>query len=341
MKGVSRNLLYITLVGMVSTANAIEPIPDQAGWSGFVTVGVASLTTKSNLIAGVDRFNLELGDKKINSLSDEPDANSAGMPQLNFSLNYTFAGRTQLFLGNSLENLVEFDRATIAGARQQFADRSIVELSLVSSPKLSPVQVWKDPYVTGVKRKETDRTSNGVRLEYDKILGTGFGVQYTQRKIDVDDEKSGTTQLGLPSDQAKLLKRSGDSKRLELAYTFPRKDRHVFKVSVAGLKQDLDGEAMSGNQTQGQLTHVYLGERFTLASNVFVGKQDYDKKNPVFNKDRNDDILGLGFVLFDKKIFNSKNWVGQGTLVWYQQDSNIDFYYQSSTFVGIGAQYRF
>jgi len=341
MKAVSRNLLFLGFAGVCSTANAIEPIPEQPGWSGFVTVGVASLTTKSNLLAGVDRFNLDLGDKKIDSLSDEPDANSAGMLQLNFSAAYTFAGQTQLFIGNTLENLVEFDRATIGGVRQQFKDKSIVELSLVSSPKLSPVQVWKDPYVTGVDRKETDRTSNGVRLEYDKIGGTGFGVQYTQRKIEIDDEKSGTTQLGLPADQAKLLKREGDTKRLELAYTFPRKDRHVFKVSIAGMKQDLDGEAMSGDQTQAQLTHVYLGERFTLASNVIVGTQDYDKKNPVFNKDRNDDILGLGFVLFDKKIFNSKNWVGQGTLVWYQQDSNIDFYYQSSTFVGIGAQYRF
>lgn len=341
MKMVLRSAVGLMVAIGGGTANAIEPIPDQPGWSGFVTVGVASISAKSNLVSGVDRFNLDLGDKKINSLSDEPDANSAGMLQLNFSLNYTFAGQTQLFLGNSLENLVEFDRATIGGVRQQFKDRSIVELSLVSSPKFSPVQVWKDPYVTGVDRKEADRTSNGVRIEYDKILGTGFGVQYTQRKIEIDDEQSGTTQLGLPADQAKLLKREGDTKRLELAYTFPRKDRHVFKVSIAGLKQDLDGEAMSGDQTQAQLTHVYLGERFTLASNVFVGKQDYDKTNPVFNKTRDDDILGLGFVVFDKKIFNSKNWVGQGTLVWYQQDSNIDFYYQSSTFVGIGAQYRF
>ena len=341
MKRTSRYLLATALVGMAGTVSAIEPIPNQKGWSGFLTLGVASLTTKSNLIAGVERFNVDLGDKKINSLSDEPDSNTAGIPQINFGVNYTFEGQTQLFVGNSLENLVEFDRATIAGVRQQFKDKSIVELSLVSSPKASPVQVWKDPYVTGVNRKETDRTSNGVRLEYDKILGTGFGVQYTQRKIDVDDERSGTTQLGLSSDQAKLLKRSGDTKNLELAYTLPRKDRHVFKVSIAGLKEDLDGEAMSGDRTQAQLTHVYLGERFTLASNIVVGKQDYDKKNPVFNKDRNDDILGLGFVLFDKKIFNSKNWVGQGTLVWYQQDSNIDFYYQSSTFVGIGAQYRF
>ena len=33
--------------------------------------------------------------------------------------------------------------------------------------------------VAGEKRATTDRTSRGLRVEYDRILGSGFGVRYT------------------------------------------------------------------------------------------------------------------------------------------------------------------
>jgi len=119
--------------------------------------------------------------------------------------------------------------------RQQFSDKSILELSMVSTPFLSPTQTWEDPYVVGVNRKETDRTSRGPRIEYDKILGTGFGVQYTQRKTEIDKERSGTTQLGLPADQAKLLEREGDTRRLVGYYRFPRIERNIFEIRVGRL----------------------------------------------------------------------------------------------------------
>jgi len=341
MKVVSRFLLSMMPIVVSGVADAIEPIPEKPGWSGFVTVGVGSLSAETNMVAGIDRYGIDIGEPRIESLSDEPDSMSTGLPQLNLNINYTFASQTQLFFGNSLENILQFDTASIAGVRQQFNDRSIVELSMVSTPMLSPTQTWQDPYVVGVKRKETDRTSRGPRIEYDRILGSGFGVQYTQRAIEIDNERSGTTQLGLPAAQAKLLEREGDTKRLVVSYRFPRMDRSVLEVRVGQLKEDLDGKAMSGTENQLQLTHVYLGERFTLATNVFFAQQDYDKTNPVFGKTRDDDTLGLGFVVFDKKIFNSKNWFGQASLVWYEQDSNIDFYDASMTIINIGAQYRF
>jgi hypothetical protein len=61
----------------------------------------------------------------------------------------------------------------------------------------------------------------------------------------------------------------------------------------------------------------------------------------VFNETREDDTWGVGFVLFDRQIFNSQQWVGQATLVYQQQSSNISFYEASSTVFSLGAQYRF
>jgi hypothetical protein len=341
MKAGSVNLLFLATVITGGVANAIEPVPDTPGWSGLVTMGLGALDAKTNMVAGIDRYNIDIGEKKINSLSAEPDSKSTGMPQLNLNINYTFASQTQLYFGNSLENVLQFDTAAIAGVRQQFSDKSILEVGMVSTPFLSPTQTWEDPYVVGVNRKETDRTSRGPRIEYDNILGTGFGVQYTQRKTEIDKERSGTTQLGLPADQAELLKRDGDTRRFVGYYRFPRIERNVFEIRVGRLSEDLDGKAMSGDQDQIQLTYVYLGDRFTVASNLFAAQQDFDKRNPVFDKTRSDDTLGLGIVVIDKKIFNSKQWFGQASLVWYDQDSNIDFYDASTAIFTAGAQYRF
>jgi hypothetical protein len=341
MNGKFRSGLLLAAVVISGAAKAIEPIPAEPGWSGFVTVGLGVLSAKTNMVSGVDRYGIDLGDATISSLSAKPGSTSTAIPQVNLNINYTFSTQTQLFLGNSLENVVQFDTAAILGVRQQFSDKSILELSFVSTPFISPVQVWQDPYVVGVARQETDRFSRGPRIEYDRILGSGFGVRYTQRKTEIDEERSGTTQLGLPAAQASLLSREGDTKQLQVSYRFPRVGRNVFEVRLGMSKEDLDGKAMSGDQHEFQLTHVYLGERFTLASNLFLARQDYDAVNPVFNTTREDDYWGLGFILFDRKIFNSKNWFGQLTLVYHNQDSSIDFYNATSAIAAAGAQYRF
>ncbi|UCH53735.1 MAG: DUF2860 family protein [Pseudomonadota bacterium] len=341
MKRVSQAVLLLAFAALANTANAIDPIPTEPGWSGFVNLGVGALKAETNMVAGIDRYGLEIGDETVSSLSNAPDSKSTGIPQLNLNVNYTFASQTQVFLGNSLEDIVTLDTASVIGVRQQFADKSILALSAVSTPLISPVQVWEDPYVVGVARTKTDRTSRGGRIEYDKILGSGFGVQVTRRTTEIDSELSGTTQLGLAPAQAQLLNRNGDVKRLVAYYRFPRVDRNEFELRLGRRTEDLDGEAMSGDQNEIQLTYAYLGNRFLAGGTVFYWKEDYDAVNPVFNKTREDKTLGLALFLFDTKLFNSKTWWGQASAVWVNQDSNIDFYDASSLIVTVGVQYRF
>ena len=331
----------LALVAMATAASAIEPIPAAPGWSGHVVVGGTSISAKTNMVSGISAYHVNIGKKTINSLSTEPESLNRGAPQLNLNLKYTFSTQTQLFLGNSVENVVELDRASVAGVRQQFSDKSILELSAVTTPYGSPLTVWEDPYVVGVERRETDRTSRGARIEYDRILGTGFGVQYTARTIEVENERSGTTQLGLPPAQAELLQREGKINRLVLSYGLPVSARNQLQIRVGRLTDDLDGKAMSGDQNEIQLTHTYLGDRFITSSTTFFWKEDFDAVNPVFAKTREDKTIGLAFFLFDRKIFNSKNWWGSFQAIWVDQNSNIDFYDASSLIVNLGAMYRF
>ena len=340
MTATSRSALWVTTIVLSGAVHAIEPIPEQPGFSGFVTLGLGVLSAETNQVAGIDAYGVEVGNATISSLS-APESKSSALPQFNLGLNYTFATQTQVFLGNSLESVVQFDTASLFGVRQQFRDKSILELSVVSTPIISPVQVWQDPYVVGVERQETDRISRGLRIEYDRILGSGFGLRYTQRKTEIDEERSGTVQLGLSAADAALLSREGDVKQTVVSYRFARAGQNVFEVRLGLTKEDLDGQAMSGDQYEFQLTHVYLGERFTLASNLFLATQEYDAVNPVFGQTREDDTWGVGFILFDRKIFNSKNWLGQATLVYHKQSSNIAFYEASSATFALGAQYRF
>ena len=334
-------LLVHLLVALASSAYAIEAIPQETGWSGYVRMGAGGVQAKTNMVSGIDRFSIDIGNEKVDSLDDDPESESFPVPQLNLNLKYTFSTQTQLFTGNSLEDIVQLDTVTVFGVRQQFSDRSILELSAVASPSFAPAQVWEDPYVVGEDREETDRTSSGLRLEYDKILGTGFGLQYTQRETEIDDELSGTTQFGLTSAEAALLGREGDTRRLVVNYKFEPTGKGVYSLRVGTSDIDLDGEAMSGDLNSVQLTYAHFTDRFITAISGTVSNTDYDARNPVFGKTRDDDSLGLALFVFDKGLFDSKDWWGQGSIAWVEQDSNIDFYDQSVMAITLGVQRNF
>ena len=341
MKRFQSILLLPVFAVIAGSANAIEAIPEEEGWSGHLRLGAGGFQSETNMVAGIDRYGIETGNAKIDSLGDSPESQSTPVPQVNLNLKYTFETRTQLFIGNSLEDIVQMDLVSIFGVRQQFSDRSIVEVSVVKSPSFGPVQVWEDPYVVGEDREETDRSSFGLRLEYDKILGSGFGVRFTQRETEIDDELSGTTQLGLSEAEAALLDREGDTTSVSVRYQFKPVDRNVFSLRLGTSDDDRDGDAMASDSNQLQLTWVHLGDRFITALNGALLTMDYDARNPVFGKTREDDGYGLALLLFDKGLFDGKDWWGTATLMYIEQDSNIDFYDQSSSSVIVGVQRNF
>lgn len=125
----------------------------------------------------------DIGKSRIDSLTDSPDSESDVILVLNGELAYTLVStRTQVFIGNSFEDFIRFEATTMAGARQEMPDSSIVALSYLFSA--IPTEVWADPYVVGQNRSKTDRTSPCLRLGYDKILGSDFEIRFAWRDID-------------------------------------------------------------------------------------------------------------------------------------------------------------
>ena len=81
--------LFIALIMSAGIASAVDPIPVESGFSGFVRPGVGYMSYKTNMVASF--LGYDLSEKKTNSLSDSPSSESTGLGLVPFSLQYTFA----------------------------------------------------------------------------------------------------------------------------------------------------------------------------------------------------------------------------------------------------------
>jgi hypothetical protein len=327
----------------LSPAYAIEPIPAESGFSGFLSLGGGYNRVKSNMIAG-NTFG-DVGHRSVDSLTDSPDSKSAGSLQFNYDLRYTFAGtRTQIFLGTALEDALRYDTATQLGVSQELPGKNLVAAGLLFSS--IPTEVWKDPYVLYYNRSKTDRTSTGFRVAWDRIFGSELELQYSYRKIDVEDEYSGYFS-GLNPVQIGLLDRNGDAQRAEVLYRFFFDGKkHVIIPSVTYFNYDLDGDAMSNDGFDFQLSYGYNGDVISLVVNGFIGYADYDKRNPIYGKTQKDDHYGASLVAFYHKPFGWQAPFFKKTSLYFrtaylESDANIDFYDTEIFTAGAGLLFRF
>ncbi len=332
-------VVWLLLVGSGSAWAQIDPIPKTSGFSGFAQLGVMYLDLQSNMVAGNEVYNV--GNSTISSLTASPGSSTDMAPIINFDLRYTFAStRTQVFLGNSLEDFLRMDQTTMLGVRQGVSEKSNVSASVVFSS--FPAEVWADPYVVNAPRQDVDRENTGVRLNWDWILDSGFGIQYTYRNIDLDRELSGLTQLGLPAAQAALLNREGTNHRAEVTYLWNIAPGHSLIPAYRYTKLDLDGDAMANDRHSLQLTYAYRGDSVTVVANIEYAKSDYDAVNPIYLTTRDDDYYGGGVQLFWHEPFGAPKGLSLlGSVAAFNSDSNIDFYDEKLLATGISVFYKF
>jgi hypothetical protein len=341
------NFLTITVLTIIllfgaNLATALEPVPKESGFSGFIRPGVGYMNYKSNMVASFLGF--DLSDKKADSLDDSPDSQSTGIALVPFELAYTFAGtRTQLFVGTDLTDLIRFDYTQQAGIKQGIGKLGILEGGVLFSG--IPAKVWKDPYLVGQNRDDTKRKSNGGRLTWDRIFGSQLQVRYTYRNIDIDSEKSGDSISSLTSGERKRLDRNGDRHLGEIWYRFNFAQKHWLAPSFTYTNNDLDGDAMAGDAYDFQLTYSYFGNPFTFITNGFIGKADYDKRNPIFDKTRDDDRFGITTQLlyknpWDWSLFGSNPMNFYISAAFVETDANIDFYDQEALFTTAGVFFK-
>ncbi len=321
-------------------ALALDPVPQQSGFSGSIQPGAGYLSIKSNTVAKVLSF--DLSDKSINNLNDEPDSESGAIFTVPYKLAYTFAGtRTELFLGTELGDLLAFDTAQQLGIKQEMGAFGVLQAGLLFSDR---VKVWRDPYVTGGSRDETGRKEMGLQLVWDKVLGSNFELEYSLRNIDLTNEASGRS-LALTAAERDRLDRNGTVHRASAGYGFKFGNRHTLTPRLMLFYEDLDGEAMANTGVDLHLAYVYERDPVTLVLSAYVGEADFDKSNPIYSKTREDDRYGATATVY---YTNPWGWRFLGseamrffvTGAYVVVDSNIDFYDQEAVMGLAGVAFR-
>ncbi|NVK40300.1 MAG: DUF2860 family protein [Oceanospirillaceae bacterium] len=323
-------------------AQAAVIIPQKDGFSGFINLGAGAYTTETNVLANIAALgDIDLGPEKIDSLNSSPDDESGVLPMVNFELSYTFAeSRTQLYLGNLLEDFLRFDLNSVAGVRQGIGDAGIIGASLRRTSVVT--EVWQDPYLTGVKRKRTDRDVSGANIYWQQIFGTGLELEYTSSEVDIDRERSGEA-LGLSAAERRLLDRNGDINRFDVRYEFSSDDkRHIVTPGIRFIDNDLDGGAMSNDGAGLEMLYIYSpNKRWRHVVNFTYADLEYDKTNPVFGKKDETERLGGSWTSFYVEPFGWKDWSANFTLAWFEEDHDIDFYDTTVKLIGVGMLRRF
>ncbi len=321
-------------------AVGLEPIPEESGLDGYINVGASWMKVKSNSFAGPPFKTLT--SKKNGSIYSSPDSEDNVTAMFSGEFRYTFAdSRTQLFLGNSLEDMLQFDMSNAIGIRKELDDESILEGSLLFSA-MTP-EVWSDPFVTGVNRDETDRESTGGRIAWGRMFGTGLQLSYSYRDIDIDNETSGQSLVGsvITAAQQPLLDRNGDHHRGDVMYVHQMNDNNWIAPRLRYDRYDLDGDAMANDRYGFLVTHVYASKKFKLVTNLSYATADFDKRHPVYGKTRDDDQYGISTTLFYPNFMNNENLTGNIGVGYWKQDSNISFYDEDMLAVTVGTLYSF
>ena len=324
-----------------SGVHALPPIPEQSGWSGYVNLGAGAASSENNMVNAIGSF--DLGNERVSSLNQGPDSEDLVLPALYFELGYTLADmRTQFYVGNQAADYLSFDLETTleteAGVRQEIGRVGTVSVALIASTLAT--KVWKDPYEVDVPRGDTERTSSGIFIAWDRIFDTQLEFQYRAKEIEIDDEESGTA-LGLSDEQQRLLQRTGNVYRLNLNYRWEINARNELVPGITYLDFDLDGDAMAEDGFGAQLKYSYRADDWRLVTRVFYQRLESNTPNPIYDKHREMDSLGGSITGLFPEPFGWKNWTANATVAANEGDSNINFYDTSLWMVSAGMLYRF
>ncbi|MEY2920323.1 MAG: hypothetical protein RL261_1628 [Pseudomonadota bacterium] len=336
------SLMLVFGAGAVApVASAIEPIPETPGWRGFVVGGVAYTDLKSNLVAGNGL--LDIGRDTINSVNDAPRSDDAVHPIFTGEVNYTFADQWQVFLGTAIEDAVTLDGVAQFGGRKDLGSVGVLQAGYLFSGV--PTQAWEDPYAEGVKREETDRGSSGLRLRWDRVMGSAFELTFSYRDISVDKERSGQGVESVECDVAcqDLLRRDGDQYSFDVSYLYKLGEgsRHLLRPLLRYTVDDREGDAISGDSYRAQLSYVFLGQGYTVASNVAYGGSSQDARNPIFGVKTDSTRYAIDSTLFYRLPAASGRWQAVGSILWGKDDSDVRFHDSEVFNVNVGAMYRF
>ncbi len=327
------SLTVATLLAAGLAQAQINPIPRTSGLSGSLSLGAAYGNVSSNFYQHDDHARIDtLG-------SPRSYGNVSLVPRLD--LRYTLAeSRTQFVLGNQIHDSLRFDFTQLLAVRQEFSHLGILSAGLVFNG-IIPGKVWSDPYKTGTERNSSDRDSRGIRLGWERVMGSGFSTDLTARRIDIDNKESGRNS-GLNANQTSLLNRNGNSIRLRVSYDWEFAPRHFLAPGLILGREDLDGRAMRYDLTGVKLDYGFNTGNDIFTASLYLARQSYDEAHPLFGNrkaDSNDYALGFNYL---RQGLLGTPWLGAYVNASYgKSNADIDYFDARFTRLGVGLRYKF
>ncbi len=324
--------LLLAMASYLPHASA-RPLANEAGWQLTLNVNAGFIDSQSQMSTDSDN-------KITRDLNNPGQSVSSAIVFPLARLDYTFNDlKTQLFVGNSLENVSEGQFQLELGASHQLNSGSTVTLAWI--PLLPGFkEAWQDPYLQNQARSKTDQDTQGLRFEWANIAGSLFSIKYGYAKNELDHELSGQS-LALSEMEMGLLDRNSHYHKGSLDLSVPLGDGLFFEPAVIYTRGDAKGEAMSYDEYGTRLSLIKLHDRHRIAGNLFYSHADYDKANPIFNIKQKDDNWGLFAFYSYKAPFNWQNASFTLFGAWTDTHSNIRFYKSDMLSLAAGMAYTF
>ena len=341
---VKSHKFFVTILSLICLffsvpACAQQPLPRESGFSGYLELMGAYISTNSQL-------NTDSRNKQTDSLDETGERVGKVRPFPLGLISYTFADiRTQLYIGILPENIAEGQILFETGIRHDLTDGTSLRAAVIP---LSPIaqETWEDPFVVGQDRDETDIRSWGLKLVADNIAGSGFNLRGGLVRQNIDTEKSGEFLIsqplsGLTPDDLDDLDRDSYVYRLTAQYSFRLSPRMRLLPILRYIRGDADGDANSFNALAPQLSLQYFGNQLQMAVNAAANGQWYDESHPVFDKTREEYHVSLFAILGYKDPFGWENFRVDWFNGAFLQQSNIDFYDSTGFLTALGLGWVF
>jgi len=194
-------------------------------------------------------------------------------------------------------------------------------------------KVWKDPYVTGEDRAETDTNIYGLRVGLNRVLGSGGRVQLVYLNEDVDDDIIGEL---MPE-----LARDGAVYSLNMNYSYYLSKSFELRPRFSVRRGEYDGDANSFVKYKVEIEAQYRVGRAMLSARTYYSHSDYDEIDPIFAQTRKNDSYGANFMATYMAPFNFTDWSLTALLAISEGDANIDFYDTEARTFGALVNYHF
>ena len=292
---------------------------DEAGFGGEIIVGGLWENTRRSQLDASD------GNDRIDALAQNQDRETDTVPHITGELTYTLANQqTSLFLTE-----LYYNSGVALGVRQGIGDWGQIEIAGTFEAQ----EVWKDPYLVGVKRSRTDETAVGLAMEYEEIFGTGFLFSSHIAGVDVDEDRIGTRE--------ERLRRDGYRYTLATGYQFALGGKGIVIPTVSYMGNELRGEANASDGVALGIDYAWSNGSWSVEAGAAVGRTRYRERHPIFNKSRSATTLDLSLITGYYEPFGLAQISVYSLLAYGRVAENIDFFNSETVCVGLGLGYHF